>query len=221
MRKKIALSIIVVLALVLFLSISCRQKEKKEEKKETDWKTLITSDVEKERTSSRQVVLKDLEETIQHLLSILNKPVEEGEPFYTSNTPRNISIYLLGKFRAKKAVPDLLDWLTPKPGQDQGRDELLMFSPAGYALFNIGLPSVSPLVELLKYQTDSSLIEECMKLIICIKGVPETELLLENKIKSETNPNKKENLKAILKKLQDPQFRERMETIYDKMRPSE
>ncbi len=68
MRKKIALSIIVILALVLFLSISCRQKEKRAENKETDWKTLITSDIEKERTSARQIALKDLEETIQHLL---------------------------------------------------------------------------------------------------------------------------------------------------------
>jgi len=118
-------------------------------------------------------------------------------------------------------VPDLLDWLTPKPRQERSIDELQMFSPAGYALFNIGLPSVPPLVELLKSQTDPSLIEQCIKLIICIKGVPETELLLENKIKSETNPNKKENLKAILKKLQDPQFRKRMETIYDNMRPNE
>jgi len=125
----------------------------------------------------------------------------------------------LVKLRAKEAVEDLTKWLSPKPGQVLifGDFESYLFSPAGYALVEIGLPSVTHLAELLKSEGASPLREQCIKIIVCIKGIPETELFLEDILAKETDNSKKENLKAVQRLLKEPKFRKIVEKVYKKI----
>lgn len=212
MRKKITVCALLVFAASL-LPIACRPRESDEEEKVRGWKTLITSDIEKERVSSQRTVLYNRQERIKYLLLVVNSPVEEGEQFYSSVTSRNIAIFLLGQLRAKEATADLTKWLTPKPGQGLFVSEELVFSPAGYALVEIGLPSVSPLVELLKSERADALCEQCIKIIVSIKGLPETELLFEDILAKETDNSKRENLKSAQNLLKNPKFRKILENI--------
>jgi HEAT repeat protein len=219
MKKKdiIMLYTVAIIAAGLLFSLTCRPKESDEDKKVPDWKTLIVSDIEKERTSALNVVLGNRRKTVEYLLLVVNSAVEEGEPFYSSTTSRNIAISLLGKLRAKEAVEDLTKFLTSKPGQTLFITEARMFSPAGYALVEIGLPSVTHLVELLKSEGAAPLREQCIKIIVSIKGMPETELLLEDVLAKETDDSKRENLKAVQDLLKDPKFRKIVENVYKKI----
>ena len=213
MRKNITLYGVMILAASLLVSVGCRRKESVERKKERDWRTLITSGVEKERMSARQRVMSNRRETIQYLLSVLNSPVEEGEQFYASTTSRNIAIFLLGRLRAKEAVTDLIPWLTPKPRQGLFVSEERVFSPAGEALVEIGLPSVPVVVKLLGSEGPISFKQECIKVIVGIKGLRETEFLFEDIIAAEADSAKRENLKAADDLLKDPKFRKILENI--------
>ncbi len=226
-KEKINIYIIIIIASVLFLSLNCKPKETSEgkapEKKTTDgkksqdWKNLIKSGTEDERTLARRIVLDNRKETIEHLLNVLNSPVAKGEQFNNYDTSRNIAIFLLRKLRAKEAVTDLTKWLIPKPGQSEVVSEPRMFSPAGYALVEIGLPSVPPLVELLKSEGNARLLELYIKIIVAIKGVRETEILLEDMLVNETNSPKIENLKATQDLLKEPKYREIFENVYKKV----
>lgn len=176
----------------------------------SEWKALIMSENEKERVLAKQMILDGKEalvqnkELIQELISIVRRPVIEGEEFYNLTTSRNIAIFLLGKLRAKEAVPDLIEWLTPREGQNLTIDALMVFAPAGYALVEIGLPSVPPLMEKLKSEGTSILGKECVKVITRIKGLEETELLLQRTLGEETDPVKETNLRAALELIESP-----------------
>jgi len=212
-KKDVTLYAVIIITVGLLLLLTYRPGESDEAKIAADWKTLIISDVEKERMSARRFFLDNRKQTIEYLLSVLNSPVKEGEQFYTSTTSRNISISLLGRLRAKEAVADLMKWLIPKPGQGMVVDEEMMFSPAGYALAEIGLPSVPPLFHLLKAEGNVALREQCIKIIVRIKGLPETELLLEDILAKETDNSKRENLKSAQDLLKNPKFRKILENI--------
>lgn len=214
-RKNIIL-IMITIFMILILSSAFIQKETKNEKEEPDWKKLMVSDDGKERELAKQIILKQYRETVDYLISVVDSPVKEGESFWGSDTSRNIAIYLLGKLRAKEAVPEILNCLFPKPGQ------LVLFlprsflSPAGYALIEIGLPSVPPLVDLLKKEKSVYSRGECIKVIVGIKGISETELLLENILKKETDQTKKENIKSAQDLMKDPKYKKIFENA-DKM----
>jgi len=197
---------IIILCIVLIFSVAFSYNEKKDEKERPDWNILIKSDDEKERAMAKKIVSEQYNENVEYLISIVNEPLKENEEFYASNTPRNISFYLLGKLRAKKAVPALLDWLIPKTGQRQTIDEIQLFSPAGYALIEIGLPSVPPLVDLLKTSQNTFSREKYIKIIVAIKGIPETEFLFNNILAKETSPEKIENIKTALGLLKDLKY---------------
>lgn len=220
MNRYITLCVMLIATGSLLLSLSCRRREPQEENKTPEhktsvtldeknaphWRTLITSHIEKERTSVHRTVLNNRRETIRHLLSVLNSPVEEGEQFYGSVTSRNIAIFLLGKLRTREAVGDLTKWLLPRPGQGLIVDELSMLSPAGYALVEIGLPSVPALLEVIKSGRNSALREQCIKIIVSILGQIHTQLLFEDALAKETDSAKGKNLKAALDLLHDPKF---------------
>ncbi len=175
-----------------------------------EWKALIMSGSEKERVLAKRTILKHKEvlaqneELIEELISIVRSPVIEREAFYSSTTSRNIAIFLLGKLRVKKAVPYLIDWLVPKKGQGLATSREMVFSPAGYALVEIGLPSIPPLVEKLRSEGTSILGKVCLKVIIRINGLEESEFLLQQALSEETNPTKKNNLRAALELVENP-----------------
>jgi len=214
MKKNFTFGIIIFVVILILLA-SCRRRESQEQEKAQNWKTLITSDVENERKSARRSIQDIRKDTIEHLLSVVNTQVKEGEEFYNSVTSRNIAISLLGKLRAKEVVADLTKWLSPKPGQLLifGDFESYLFSPAGYALIEIGLPSVPPLVELVKSEGTTALGEQCIKIIVSIKGLPETELVFEDMLVKETDNSKRENLKSAQDLLKNPKFRKILENI--------
>ena len=218
---------IVVLALLFLLYASASQQAQAK----VDWKELLESGKEGERMQAAEIVLGDRREKTDTLLTILSSAVEQREPFYSSTTSRNIAISLLGKLRAAEAVRELTNWLMPKEGQILAVTESMMFSPAGYALAKIGLPSVAPLLEIIREKGCSSpeepekirkgghvwfkrkpgaricpLGDQCLKVIVAIKGVGETEFALKNAVEAETEPVKKENLKSAFDLLGAPIF---------------
>lgn len=204
-----------------------------EEPAKPSWPMLLKSGDEAERQKAQNVVVRDRSRTIERLIAIVRSPMERGEPYYTSTTPRNIAIRLLGKLRAKEAVPWLVSWLEPRPGQGMYTGELMMFSHAGYALADIGLPSVRPLLKIIiekgcssaetqkaiiqgtgvrfkpeKLKRSSPLGDQCLKIIVRILGGEHTRLLLENAIKNETSKEKKRNLESARELLASPKVPE-------------
>jgi hypothetical protein len=216
-KEKINIYIFIMIISSLLLLLNCKPQKSSDGEKAQDWRTLITSDNEKERASAQQMVVDRRRQTIGYLLSVVNSPVKEGEEFYSSVTSRNIAIFLLGKLRAKEAVTELAEWLVPKPGQRQTIWELRMFSPAGCALVEIGLPSVPVLVGVIKSGGNSALREECIKIIVSIKGLRETDILFEDVVEKETDATKRENLKVAQDMMKDPKSREILWRVYKKI----
>ncbi len=219
--------ILVLVVLLLLLAGSAAE----EASSLPDWRALIISGEEAHRIRSEQIVLVERGEEIDFLLSVLTAPVKKGEPFYSSTTSRNIAMRLLGEMRAKEAVPDLVDWLVLKEGQGSAISELMIFSPAGYALAEIGLPSVPPLLQIIQEKGCSSaeapekilegvhvrykrkpgarmspLGDQCLKIIVRIKGVDQTGFSLQRAIEGESDETKKQNLESALELLRAPTF---------------
>jgi hypothetical protein len=196
------------------------------------WRELIASEDEVQRAKGKKEALAELTADVGLLISIVESPVSRREPFYTGSTSRNIAIFLLGRLRAKGAVPHLVKWLEPQEGQSLSIDEEMMFSPAGYALADIGLPSVSPLMEIIRSDGCSSpeapemiheddggtrykyppgyrrvpLGDQCLKIIVRIKGVDESEFSLRKAMQAEPDKAKKANLQSALDLLRAPTF---------------
>jgi len=220
MRKNNTICAIMIIIGCLFFSAAICTLASHDDQRVPNWKTGITSEIEKERVSARQVALDNRKDTIEYLRSVLNSPTEERENFFTSTTSRNVAIFLLGKLRAKEAVNDLMKWLSPKAGQGTTIWALPILTPAGYALVEIGLPSVPPLVDLLKSGATGRVIDlrdQSIKIIVAIKGLAETELLFEDALAKEADPTKKENLKLSLDFLKDPRFRKILQRVYNEV----
>ncbi|MHC4867924.1 MAG: HEAT repeat domain-containing protein [Planctomycetota bacterium] len=218
MKVAVRLCIVIVgLSAVMAMEVRKGPSRRDEAQKELDWKTLIVSDNPKDRTLADQLVEDTRKGTIEHLLCVVNSPVEPPEPFYNSMTSRSIAISLLGRLRAKEAVPALMRCLFPRPGQGVKVSEPPVFSPAGFALIEIGLPSVAPLIESLKSDKLPAYRRARIKIIVRIKGLRETELLLEELIAHETNGAKKDNLKVAQALLEDAKFLKILENL-DKQR---
>jgi hypothetical protein len=224
MKTKITIFIIIAVCVSCFLPAVSLSERSSEVKKERGWKDLIKSDIEKERILSKQQVLNERKDTIDFLLSVVSSPVKEGEEFYTSNTSRNMAISLLGTYRAKEAVKALTQLLIPKEGQSTVVDETPTYSPAGYALVEIGLPSVLPVIDRLKqglkqeeYIYSYIFFNECVKVIVGIMNVPETECLLESEIAKEKDAGKKANLQKALDFMKEPTMHSWLEDMYKRV----
>lgn len=189
------------LAAALVFSASFAQKD---ENKTQGWEKMIASRDYAERKAGMQIVLDQYNKIVKDLMDIVNSPVKDGAQFYNYNTSRNMCIYLLGKLRAQEAVPSLIKWIVPEPNQVVIFSESLMFSPAGQALIDIGLPSIPPVAELLKQEKNISYRDEYLKIILAIKGRAETEFFLENMLAKEKDQTKIENIKAAQALLKDP-----------------
>lgn len=197
----------------------------------TSWEAMITSKTETVRRQAESSALSERRDRIGFLLSVLAAPVEEGEPFYGLSRSRNVAINLLGKMRAKEAVDELTGWLVPQEGQGQAISHLMVFSPAGFALAEIGLPSVPPLLKIIReegcsspdhrelvregtrwrYQPErlereSPLGDQCLKIIVAIKGMDETEFALQKALEAETNATRRENLQSAINWLRSDTF---------------
>jgi len=202
----------IVIGTLIMLAASGSEKPS-EGQKEDEWQSLIVSTDERERIASRKAALEERKETINALLAIVRSPVEIEEEFYGKFTPRNIAIFLLGKLRAKEAVPDLIEFVTPKPGQGTVIDEATPFSPATEALIEIGLPSVPALLGKLQAGQTPLKREQCVKGLVAIKGLSEAEHLIEDRMTDASNTQVKENLKAVIEVLKAGPLRESLESI--------
>jgi hypothetical protein len=110
-----------------------------------------------------------------------------------------------------------------------------MFAPAGYALVEIGLPAIQPLLGVLrkegcsstevqeaiiegtsvrfqpeKLKRSSPLGDQCLKIIVRILGGEHTRLLLESAVKEEATQERKQNLESGLALLASPKIPERL-----------
>lgn len=216
MRINFGVSIVIMLVLIILLATGFGPAKFDRNQNKLEWKTLIRSEIEEDRVSAQHLVLNNRKDMIKYLVSVLDSPLRPHEEFYTSTTSRNIAIFLLGELRAKEAVTDLVKWLTPKPGQGLTIDFEPMYSPAGYALVKIGLPSVPPLLELVKSAPTPALREELLKIIVSILGEENTKILIVGALTKEISATKRDNLKAAMDLLTDPKFENILRTCASK-----
>jgi hypothetical protein len=197
-----------------------------------DWRQLIVSSTEADRDRAADLVVQQHRETVSALLQVLSLPVKQNEPYYTSSTPRNTAIRLLGELRAPEAVPALAQWLIPRPGQSLNVMELTDLPPAGMALVKIGMPAGPAVLDILasngvssedartkvvdgihvryvgpKPQRSSPLGDGCLRVLVRIKGLEETEVALRRSIAAETDEARKRNLEDALSALSRPGLR--------------
>jgi hypothetical protein len=220
MQKKTFIFIMIIICISTFLTKLGFSEKSNEAKNENKWKELIKSEEVKDRELARGILFNERKDAIDFLLSIVNSPLKEGEEFYDSYNTRNTAIYFLGTFRAKEAVQALTQWLVAKHGQGMTVDEQGLFVPAGSALVEIGLPSVKPVIDRLKQgevEYGYLFYNECLKVLVCIKGISETENLIESAIAKETDSEKKKNLQFGLEFLKDPERRTWLEDLYQKI----
>jgi len=200
------------------------------------WRGMIVSPEGSDRMQAEKLFLEDRRATVSALLQVLDLPVRPDEPFYTGS-PRNSAIKLLGELRAPEAVPALTQWLVPRPGQSGVVDGLMYLSPAGYALVKIGMPAVPAVVDILasvgvtsedkgeyihelrggvgytrhvgpRPERYSPLGDDCLRILVQIKGLEETEAGLRRYIAAETGETRKKNLEEALSALSRPSLRE-------------
>jgi hypothetical protein len=151
--------------------------------------------------------------TIAGLMEVLDSPVPEGEDYWAT-TPRNAAMRLLGELRAKEAVPALMMWLSPRPGQWAYAPTMMQRPAAAEALIRIGMPAVPALVETLALtgvtgeydghwvparegdttnkvwegtwpEKESPLGDECLGVLVTIEGLEEAEATLTRAISGE------------------------------------
>jgi len=193
------------IAVVTLLLISFIPKCGADEVEGEDWMNLIKSNDSRERLAGKSAALRERKEMIEYLLSIVDRPVEKGEQFLYSDTPRNIAISLLGTLRSEEAVSSLMNWLLPHEGQGigiwgSGGD---VPPPAGLALAQIGLPAVEPLLDKMKYEGRTNMGVRCLITFVYILGPDLAEFKLGKAIASERDEKHKQNLGANLKLLMD------------------
>jgi GNAT superfamily N-acetyltransferase len=202
------------------------------------WRRLILSEGQADRRLASELVIGHRRETVSELLKILDLPLEEREDFYAP-TSRNTAIGLLGKLRAAEAAPALAQWLAPRAGQGPSFSlDLSPFSPAGTALVEIGMPAVPVVMDLLAANGVSSedsrtwvnsgtpgewrrvgpppervspFGDECLRILVSIKGLEETEAGLRRAVSREDDEARKKNLEDALAALLRPALRQTFE----------
>lgn len=233
MKSYVFWAMLLVVCLSLFRAAESSAAEADEAR---HWRELLTSKKKGERRRAKDLTLRDREDKIEFLLSIVKRPVEEGERFYGRTTSRNIAIDLLGEMRAEEAVTELARWLTPREGQSHvrfvGGSNQSRINPAGDALVKIGLPSVPALLDVIRQEGCSSPDEpkktregghvryeyppgykssprgdRCLGIIVTIKGVEETELFLKRMMEKEKDKTHRKSLQSALDLLEAPKFR--------------
>jgi len=196
-----------------------------------EWRRLIVSRDGRDTARAAQTLLDEQRATVSSLLQVLELPVEQGEPFFEDGTPRNTAIKLLGNLRDPEAVPALAKWLMPRPGQEVGsvmRETFL--PPAGTAIVKIGMPAVPAVLDILasvgvtselkgtyvqegpgvtRYvgpppEHRSPLGDFCLRILVDIKGLDETEACLRRYIAAEEGVTRKKNLEGALAFLRRP-----------------
>jgi hypothetical protein len=202
-----------------------------------DWPELIVSADSRDRRRGEDVLLHQREETTAALLQVVQSPMEEREGFYQRNTARNTAIRLLGQLRAPEAVLPLAQWLIPRPGEQSGATESLsdlIMTPAGTALVQIGMPAVLDILASIGVSSEdkgeyihelrdgigytrrvgppmerySPLGDQCLRILVYIKGLEETEVGLRRYIAAETDGARKKNLEDALAALSRPALRD-------------
>ncbi len=180
-----------ILSAVLLLGLTYARSE---DTNPQGWKRLILSENETDLSEAQKQLLNHYRDTVRVLISVVQRPLEDREQFYIYNNSRNHAIYVLGKMRAKEAVPHLVLWLVPRKGQVMVVDRLMRYGPAGYALLEIGLPAVPVLVDTLKKEGVSPLGQECATVLADIRGKLESWAHLRAILKEESDVEARRNL---------------------------
>lgn len=119
------------------------------------------------RASGAHEMLAAREKEIEAMLAILRDAQGKGQL-----EERRECLYVLAKYRAKEAVPLLIDLLVSDPGPKmfgEGIDHFIDGSVA-FALVNIGDAAVPALLKSVAESEDSRLREKCLRLLTIILG---------------------------------------------------
>jgi len=156
-----------------------------------------------ERLQAKRDILQQRYEIIQELIRIVDGPLSRGEEFYSSSTPRNSAIVLLGELRAEESVSSLVEWIEPHEGQSMVIEEEQILPPAALALAKIGMPAVTPLFQRVKIRGMEPSGRICFMTMVRILESDLTDAKLENALAGEENEEYEKNIQAALEALRN------------------
>jgi hypothetical protein len=211
------------------------------EKDGRQWQRLLAGPTEKDWDRAAEMVTEERRASIAELMRVASSPKTDNEPFYGSSA-RNTAIALIGQLRAPEAVPALAQLLSAKAGQSVLRDGLSSLSPAGKALVDIGMPAVPAVLDILAavgvssedkgtyvhgerpgvgetwrvgppLEKSSPLGDQCLRIVVRIKGLEETEAGLRRWIAAEPDARRRKNLQDALEALSRPALRKGFEIM--------
>ena len=160
------------------------------------------SSTEKVRIDAYQQFKRNNESHVDILIQIINEPVSKPQEWMNDTTPENLAINALGELRSTKAIPSLLEWITPPEGGFiVGRNKPLHQSPAGRALVNIGKPSVPYLIDLLAGDPKDKVWQISLDILKEIEGEKALKVILIEAASQEQDVDKRRNIQLAIKKI--------------------
>lgn len=171
-----------------WLLMACSSLSVVAEERVGDWTVALGSESYAERKAALDSIIGYRQELFTGLMSLIERPVAPGEPFFDRNTTRNMAICLLGLYRFEEAAPALIDRLSINPIQDGTQDNPLIPPPAAQALRRLGASAAPLLLQKLKTTTDVLMADQCVKALCDIEGTAEAGRQIREAILHEQIP---------------------------------
>ena len=199
------ISILLTSVAVTVVAFSGRASGNDSDDENRSWTVLVKN--ENRQDEAKRALEQERHDEIKLLLEIVDAPGDGAAEAFDVGSTRNTAILLLGKMRAAEAVPSLIKLLL-FPDEEFSSDALdyLLLVPAGWALAQIGMPAVEPLLSEIGKEGNSNHGKECTKTFVYILGGDVAQFKLEKAIAAEKNPKRKNNLKESLSFLRSDRF---------------
>jgi len=161
----------------------------------------LQAEKRQEREKTSEVILKEHQRLIQHLIELSDKPDPSEFSPYNWHDSKHLAILLLGDLRAAEAVDVLLEHLEYKNPRELigSYTDLGGHYPAAEALSKIGMLAVEPTInKLAGYAQKNKSSELCCWVLKKILGVKLARARLQIAIEETRDPTVKKNLTAAL-----------------------
>jgi hypothetical protein len=172
---------------------------------------LLRSAQLKERNAGKEQILEERSKTIELLLKIVQQPRQPANDGWQDiGSTRSIAMTCLGEFRAVEAVPVLIKFLEPQPGEGFPLPASLPYCPASAALIKIGKPAIPAVIDILRRELKTGWLGGQARLMLLkIEGWEVGKFQLQQAIATEDDPIKKAALESNLKIFEVNKFEEK------------
>ncbi len=186
-------------------------------RQEDDEKGLLGNKIEELLSKDSRVRDRTVDSILQDRLGIVKQLIPLIEPANAqeySDETRCAAAYLLGEFRAIKAVPVLSRALADEPGRKLISDTSRYDVPVWTALVKIGRPAVPAMIENVKNSDNKILRKKSLDVLIHALGGKRRITELLTKLKAQTkDPSKIQHINAAIQHTQE-HFEEDKEPLY-------